>query len=209
MTNLVKLNEGHLEEIYRRSAIGEKPAEIAKELEAGLVNEVGDRLLPVTVTRSNVRYHANTKAGLAEVERWRVELYGDVLQFQEAWPAWRLGELGKLYRVAAEGLEAATTAENGPAARAWVKQAGELLERMHRHCESVRPTTPAEGAKHLHLHGSRPVEQQEYGKLVSELAGRLLELSNAGLLEGRLAPMLPNGDGADAVDPEKGPADTA
>jgi len=200
MSKLVKLNDGHLEEIYRRSAIGEKPSAIAKELEAGLVNEAGDRLPPVTVTRSNVRYHATSVRGRQAIEEWRRRLYGDVRRLSSSWPAWRLGELERLYEVARAGVEAAMIAEDGPAARAWVKQAGDLLERMHRHCESVRPTSPAEGAKHLHLHGGVPVDQEEYGLLVSELAGRLLELNDAGLLERRLGPMLSSSDGAPDVD---------
>ncbi len=202
MTKLVKLNEGHLEEIYRRSAIGEKPAAIAKELEAGLVTEAGDRLPPVTVTRSNVRYHATSVRGQQAIEAWRVKLYGDVRCLSSSWPAWRLGELERLYEEARKGLEAESGPEgDGRAARAWAKLAGDYLEKMHKHCETVRPRERPEGAKHLHLHGGRPVDQEEYGKLVGELAGRLLELSDAGLLEERLAPMLPDRDGADAVDP--------
>ncbi len=69
MSKLVKLDDGHLEEIYRRSAIGDEPAAIARELEGDLVNEAGNRLPPVTVTRSNVRHHATSVRGQQAIDR--------------------------------------------------------------------------------------------------------------------------------------------
>ena len=77
MGKLQKLSQGHLDEIYRRSAMGHGPTRIAKALAAGLLNDAGTELSPVEITPPGVRYHLQTVDAQTAVRRWRTELYGD------------------------------------------------------------------------------------------------------------------------------------
>lgn len=114
MSNLVKLTPQHVNEIYRLSALGNKPTAIAKLLAAGIVADDGAELVAVDLTESSVRHHLRAAGGVEAVRQWRVELYGDVYRSPLAYAGERLRRLSRLYEDAKAQLEEAAAPASDP-----------------------------------------------------------------------------------------------
>jgi len=175
MGKLQKLSQGHLDAIYRRSAMGHGPTRIAKALAAGLLNDAGTELSPVEITPPGVRYHLHTPDAQTAVGRWRTELYGDLYADPLAWPGCRISELAELFRHAKErALEPSASKAEEATSQRWARIAIDAAT-------SIRAEIPK-------MSDERPVAHQSTpGRAIHpawrEIAQAFLELHSVGRLE--------------------------
>ena len=167
-----KLTKQHMVEVLKQAALGKHATEIARMLEAGIDTGEGSTLIPIeSIDESTVRKHVSKRD--AEVQEYRVAIYGDLAKEPLAYPAYRLRERRKLYDQCVSGAEDART---GRGRRAYLTLAAKLLTDAG---VEVTGLTPKEGTqhKHVHLHG------EGVPALTATLASRLAELGRAGMME--------------------------